>query len=227
MSAYRFVRNSVRKKMLLSLSFLAVLSGCSVHLSPAIERLPERVELNGMPVFRGNIYQSGPGALAAMLAQQRIATSPGLLEKPLQLPKEEAHLPANMLRVAREYGLVVYPLAEDLQEVLAQVAAGYPVLIRLEEGTILHTPRYAVVVGYDRNKQRVMLNIGMYTHTLLSFSSFESAWQRADHWAVLIQAPTQLPAQVDAQRWKNAAQQLAQAGQEQAAALALRALEKH
>jgi hypothetical protein len=41
---------------------------------------------------------------------------------------------------------------------------------------------------------------------------------------VLIQAPTQIPANVDQQRWIKAANDLAQAGQEQAAARAKKAL---
>jgi hypothetical protein len=41
---------------------------------------------------------------------------------------------------------------------------------------------------------------------------------------VLIQNPTQIPAQVDQQRWLKAANDLAQAGQEQAATKAKKAL---
>jgi len=59
---------------------------------------------------------------------------------------------------------------------------------------------------------------------MMSFGSFESAFKDAGGWAVLIQNPTQLPAQVDQQRWLKAASDLAQAGQEQAAAKAKKAL---
>ncbi|MBI3904132.1 MAG: peptidase C39 family protein, partial [Pseudomonas fluorescens] len=51
-----------------------------------------------------------------------------------------------------------------------------------------------------------------------------SAFKDAGGWAVLIQNPTQIPAQVDQQRWLKAASDLAQAGQEQAAARAKKAL---
>ncbi|MCY1462556.1 hypothetical protein D9M71_803430 [compost metagenome] len=59
---------------------------------------------------------------------------------------------------------------------------------------------------------------------VMSFGSFESAFKDAGGWAVLIQNPTQLPAQVDQQRWLKAANDLAQSGQEQAAAKAKKAL---
>jgi hypothetical protein len=58
----------------------------------------------------------------------------------------------------------------------------------------------------------------------MSFSDFESKWNSAGHWAILTQRPSQLPANVDAQRWRDSANATAQAGQERAAAQALKVL---
>lgn len=41
---------------------------------------------------------------------------------------------------------------------------------------------------------------------------------------MLVQAPTQIPAKVDRQRWLQAANELSQAGREEAAAQAIQAL---
>lgn len=178
-----------------------------------------------MPFFRGDIYQSGPGALASMLAQQGVHMTPGLLDGPLKLPKDQAQLAETMPAVARQYGLVVYPLNGDLSEALAQVAAGYPVLVRIDDGSLWwKTERYGVLVGYDRDKDKVQVNIGLSPREEMSFGAFASAWHSAGSWGVLIQAPNQLPAQVDRQRWASAAQELAKAGQEPAAARARSAL---
>jgi hypothetical protein len=190
-----------------------------------IQGLPERVELNGVPAFRSETYQSGPSALASMLSQQGIVITPGLLDKPLHLPGAEADLERNMQVLAREYGMLVYPLEDRLPALLTQVAAGYPVMARLTEGsTFWAEPRYVVVVGYNLQKSTVLLRSGMSRRLPMSFSVFESAWKSADHWAILIQRPSQLPAKVDAQRWQQAANATAQAGQEQAAAQALKVL---
>ncbi|MNN96330.1 hypothetical protein D3C81_2152980 [compost metagenome] len=59
---------------------------------------------------------------------------------------------------------------------------------------------------------------------LKSFSSFESSFKDAGGWAVMIQKPNQIPASVDQQRWLKAANDLGQAGQEQAAAQAKKAM---
>jgi hypothetical protein len=190
-----------------------------------MQRLPDRVELNSVPFFRGNIHQSGPGVLAAMLSQQGVIITPGLLDKPLQLPGDEGKLEQNMQNLARQYGFMVYPLDKELDALLTQVSAGFPVMLRITEGSAWWSkPRYAILVGYNRNKQTVMLHAGMNRRLLMSFSSFNSAWKDAGQWAVLIQGPRQLPAQVDQQRWLSAAKDLSQAGQEQAASEAAKAL---
>ena len=206
---------------------VVALAGCAGSVAPEIKRLPERVELSGR-FYKGVANQSGPQVLASMLSQQNIVITPGLLDKPLHLPGAEAQLQQNMVNLAREYGMVVYPLDATLPALLTQVAAGYPVMVRFTEGSAMWAePRYAILTGYNRQKQTVLLRAGMSQRTLMSFSSFESAFKDAGGWAVLIQNPTQIPAQVDQQRWLKAANDLAQAGQEPAAAKAKKALAAH
>jgi len=213
---------------LLASACVLALAGCAGSVQPDIQRLPERVELNSVPSFRGQMYQSGPGALASMLSQQGVVITPGLLDKPLHLPGAEAQLQQNMQNLAREYGMVVYPLDNQLSALLTQVAAGYPVLVRFTEGsTFWAEPRYAVLAGYNRDKQTVLLRGAKSRRQLMSFSEFESSWKNAGSFAVLIQAPKQLPAKADRQRWLKAVNELAQAGQEQAAARASKALDSH
>ncbi|MGY2228671.1 peptidase C39 family protein [Pseudomonas tolaasii] len=214
------LRSNVKTSLLLACSLgLAACSGQPSRLAG----LPERVELNGVPTFRSEAYLSGPSALASMLSQQGIVMTPGLLDKPLHLPGGEADLERNMQVLAREYGLMVYPLDTQLTAVLAQVSAGYPVMARINPSMWSGT-RYVVVVGFNQQKSTVLLRSGLERRLLMSFSDFESAWKSAGHWAILTQRPSQLPANVDAQRWRDAANATAQAGQEQAAAQAIKVL---
>lgn len=206
---------------------VTALVGCAGSVAPEVKRLPERVELSGT-FYRGEAYQSGPQVLASLLSQQGIVITPGLLEKPLHLPGAEDKLQQNLQSLAREYGMVVYPLDSNLPALLTQVAAGYPVMVRFSEGSAFWAePRYAILSGYDRLKQKVLLRAGMNRRELMSFSSFESALEKSGGWAVLIQKPTQIPAAVDQQRWLKAADALAQAGQEREAAQARKALAQH
>ena len=204
-----------------------LMAGCASVERPDLRHLPERVELNGVPFFRGNANQGGPQVLASMFSEQRIRTTPGLLTKPLKLPGAEDALQSNMEKLASEYGLVVYPLDKSLSALLAQVAAGYPVMLRFTDGTVWSTPRYAMLVGFNRTKQTVLLRAGMERRRLMDFDKFESAWKDAGGWAVLVVSPGQLPADVDRARWLKAANDLSRAGQEQASAKAIQALESH
>ncbi|ALE87687.1 MULTISPECIES: peptidase C39 family protein [Pseudomonas] len=209
---------------LLSVFALAMV-GCASVEPPELRHLPERVELNGVPFFRGNANQSGPQVLASMLGQQRIRITPGLLVKPLKLPGAEASLQDNMEQLAAQYGLMVYPLDTSLAALLTQVAAGYPVMLRFSDGTVWSEPRYAMLVGYNRTKRTVLLRAGMERRRLMDFNKFESAWKDAGGWAVLILSPEQLPANVDKARWLKAANDLSRSGQEQAGARAIKALQ--
>lgn len=209
------------RRLLAACLLAAALGGCASQPSSQLKQLPQRVELSAVPFFRGNANQSAPMALAAILSQQGVRITPGLLD----LPKSPEKLQGGVETAARQYGMVVYPLDASLAALLTQVAAGYPVLVRYQEGSAFWSePRYALLVGFDRYKQRVLLRAGNSRRMPMDFDAFESAWAKEGNWAVLVQQPRQLPAQVDRQRWLKAANDLAQAGQEQAGRQAVNAL---
>ncbi|WP_317890036.1 PA2778 family cysteine peptidase [Pseudomonas sp. JM0905a] len=201
---------------------VAVLAGCGAQpLSSKLQAGPERVELSGVPFFAQNAYQSAPASMAALLTQQGDEVTPGMVEKELQLPQKEASLREGLAATARQHGLIVYPLGNQLGDLLEQVSAGNPVLVHLREGFgWLPSWRYALLVGYDRANQQVLLRQGHKRRALMSFSEFEADWAEAGHWAVLVQAPNQLPASVERVRWLKAADELAAAGQVNAAKMA-------
>ncbi len=212
--------------LLLTSCVLLLVASCSsrVTVAPQVRALPERVELNAVPFFAETAFEGAPGAVAEMLSQQNVVTTPGLVAKKMHLPGQESTIEKNLTRVVNEHGLLVYPLSPQLADVLEQVSAGFPVLVRIDDGSFVSSPRYAVVVGYDRVKQRLLLRSGMSRRLVMSFKSFESAWKEVGNWAVLVQAPAQLPANVDHQRWMAAASQLEQVGQKLAASNAYEAL---
>ncbi|AOE86135.1 PA2778 family cysteine peptidase [Pseudomonas sp. TCU-HL1] len=201
---------------------VALLAGCSAQpLSPKLRAAPERVELSGVPFFAQNAYQSAPASMAALLTQQGDEVTPGMIERELQLPQKEASLREGLAAAARQHGLLVYPLGNQLDDLLEQVAAGNPVLVHLREGFgWMPTSRYALLIGYDLKNQQVLLRHGHERRALMSFSGFESGWSEAGSWAVLVQAPNQLPASVGRARWLKAADELAAAGQVNAAKMA-------
>jgi hypothetical protein len=61
---------------------------------------------------------------------------------------------------------------------------------------------------------------------MVSFEDFQASWGKLGNWAILVQAPAQLPANVDRQRWSSAVEQLEGAGQKLAASTAREALSR-
>ncbi|MBF8674894.1 peptidase C39 family protein [Pseudomonas fulva] len=215
----------VVRQLILACCLGVTLAGCAGTPSTALQGLPQRVELSSVPFYRGNANHSAAMALAAILSQQGAPITPGLLDQPLNLPAGIDSLDTSIPRVARDYGRMVYPLDKRLDALLTQVAAGNPVLVRYQDGSAWWSePRYAVLVGYDRYKQRVLMRAGMQRRLVMAFDDFASAWAKEGRWAILVQPPGQLPADVDRQRWQQAADDLARAGQELAARQAMDSL---
>ncbi len=139
---------------------IVLLTACarSPVLSPEAERLPERVELTDVPFFPQDAYQCGPAALATMLNQRGVLTTPGALKDRVYIPSREGSLQVEMVAAARNHEMLVYPLQPRLDAVLAEVAAGNPVLV-LQNLAFDFYPQwhFAVVVGYDRRERTLIL----------------------------------------------------------------------
>ncbi|HYT16273.1 MAG TPA: PA2778 family cysteine peptidase [Burkholderiales bacterium] len=209
----------------------AILTGCATpQVEALLERpdpeLPQRVELAAVPFFPQELYQCGPAALATVLVHEGVKTSPEALVGQVYLPKREGSLQAEMLAGARRHGLVAYPLAPQLVDVLREVAAGTPVVV-LQNLTFDFAPRwhYAVVVGYDLPREEIVLRSGTTFRLSMTLSNFERVWARSRHWAMVALPPQRLPVTAAADSYVAAAVALerldaAAARQAYAAALA-------
>lgn len=209
----------------LSFALIVLLAGCakSPLLPPETSRLPERVELSSVPFFPQSAYQCGPAALAAMLNQRGVVTSPGLLKDRVFIPGREGSLQVEMVAAARTHDLLVYPLEPRLEALLSEVAAGNPVLV-LQNQAFDWYPRwhFAVLVGYDRRERTLILRSGTTRRWLTDFTSFDKTWARAGRWAVLTLPADKLPAQAQLRPWLKAASDLEETGRVEAAQRAYR-----
>lgn len=163
-------------------------------MSAVAHNTTPHIELTGVPFFAQEAHQCGPAALATVINEAGIEISPQALVSQVYLPAREGSLQADMLAASRRYGLVAYPLAPSLEDVLAEVAGGTPVLI-LQNLAFDWYPvwHYAVVVGYDLDRGEMILRSGLERCARISLSTFERTWARADYWAIVVVPPQRLP----------------------------------
>jgi tetratricopeptide (TPR) repeat protein len=159
-----------------------------------------QADLSSVPFFAQKEYECGPAALAMVMAAAGVVVKPEELVEQVYLPARKGSLQVEMLAATRQRGLVAYPLKPALQDLLAEVAAGHPVLVFQNVSLPIYPVwHYAVVIGYDLDRNTITLHSGETERMELSLFTFERIWARGSYWAMLALAPDQLPATAELQ----------------------------
>lgn len=152
-----------------------------------------RVELTDTPFFPQSRYQCGPAALATVLVAGGVEITPDALAPHIYIPERKGSLQSEIIAVTRRHGRLPYVLEPDLQALLAEVAAGTPVLVMQNLGVdFLPQWHYAVVIGYDSGSDSLLLRSGTDERLRMKRRRFEATWQRAQRWA-MVAAPLDQP----------------------------------
>ncbi|MEW5943560.1 MAG: PA2778 family cysteine peptidase [Pseudomonadota bacterium] len=209
--------------------FLALLGGCAAQQTQALlkeraARLPVRSELTETPFFPQETHQCGPASLAMALNAAGARTTPQELADLVYLPGREGSLQVEMLAAARRRGAFAYELEPRLEVVLTEVAAGTPVVV-LQNLALSWYPlwHYAVVVGYDLEREEVVLRSGLDRRQVLPLSTFEHTWRRSGYWAMVVLPPGRMPRTATESVYVSAAVALERAGPPRAAQAAYEA----
>ena len=167
--------------------------------------LPQQAVLQGVPFFPQEDYQCGPAALAMVLRSAGLAVEPEQLVSQVYLPGRQGTLQTELLVAARRHGLPAYVLQPTVAAVLREVAAGHPVLVfqnlGLSAWPVWH---YAVVIGFDREHNQLLLHSGRTAQLAMSLFTFERTWARGDHWAMVALPVAQVPATAQADAYAQA-----------------------
>lgn len=209
-----FLRTPAAAGVLFCAALLA-LGGCAAPPQlAALQRdwpgaLPDRVTLSEVPFFAQEDHLCGPASLAMVAQAAGSLVTPEALTPLVYLPGRQGALQVEMLAATRRQGLVPVLVAPQLGSVLAEVAAGSPVLILQNLGlSFAERWHYAVVMGYDRARQEVVMHSGTTAAMRMPLNTFEHTWARSGHWAVRVASPDKIPPTATPQTWARAAASL-------------------
>ncbi len=126
-----------------------------------------------------------------------VLRTPQQLESQVYLPARHGALQPEMLAAPRRAGLLTVPLSPELGAVLREVAAGHPVVVLQNVGwSLIPQWHYALVIGFSRNRGRIVLRSGTTERLVMDLPDFARSWERAGRWSFVALPPRELPASV-------------------------------
>lgn len=180
-----------------------LLTGCATPQMASLQQrwpddLPAVATAGKVPFYPQEDYQCGPAALAMAASAAGVSLRPENVLDQVYLPTRKGSLQLEMLAAPRQFGMLGYRLKPEMKILLQEVAAGHPAIV-LQNLSLSLFPvwHYAVVTGFDRNRNVVRLHSGPSRDMEMSLYVFERTWERAGYWAMLTLPPSQLPATAD------------------------------
>ena len=188
------------------------------------EHMPDRIEIAGVPFISQEAYQCGPAAMAMVLNWSKAPAVPQDLIAEVYTPGRQGSLQMGLITAARRYGRLAYTISGP-QKLLAEIAAGHPAIVLQNLGTKFYPVwHYAVVVGFDRFANQVILHTGTDASRPTAWSRFMYTWERGQYWGLVVLPPGHLPRSADENTYLRAVVWLEQAGQWQEAVTAYAAV---
>ena len=140
-----------------------------------------------------------------VLSAAGMGVTPDELVDQVYLPSRKGSLQVEILAATRQKGLLAYTLRPSVQDLLMEVAAGHAVLVFQNVSLPVYPVwHYAVVIGYDLERNTLTLHSGETAGMEMSLFTFERTWERGNYWAMLALTTHQLPVSADAARLSQA-----------------------
>ena len=197
------------------------LSGCAfLSAGPLLQAPggPVRAMVENVPFFAQEELQCGPAALAMALNWSGTAVQPSELVPEVFTPGLKGSLQSALIGASRRHGRVAYPITGS-EALLTELSAGHPVIVLVNLGLSWYPKwHYAVVIGFDQEREEIILHSGLTADEHLSSRVFLNVWRRGDYWGLLVLPPERLPAGAGEGEWLEAVAGLEMTGQWQGAA---------
>jgi tetratricopeptide (TPR) repeat protein len=112
-------------------------------------------------------------------------------------PGMKGSFQVDMISAARRNKTMAIPI-EGLENLLKEIEAGHPVVV-FENLALKWIPQwhYAIVFGYDLDKQTVAMHSGPEANKQWDIRKFERSWKLGDYWALVVLPPGELSVVAD------------------------------
>lgn len=171
-----------------------------LDLGPAGTEMPE-VVLADLPFHQQQEHHCGPASLLTLLEASGVEAEYESVAERVYVPGLEGSLQPEMVAAARQFDRIAYVLPPDPAAVFAELEEGRPVLVLLNLG-LPSSPvwHYAVVVGTDPERNRILLHSGARPFTHQRASRWLRRWNWGGRWAMVLLAPGEWPGLADRDR---------------------------
>jgi len=196
---------------------LLVVSGCVTKAvqtedflkNPSVNVAPLN-QITSVPFIDQSAGQCGPATLTmAMNWAGRMITVEELTPQ-VFTPEMKGSLQTDMVSASRRQGLMAVPIS-GLSSLLSEINDGHPVIV-FENLALSWLPQwhYAIVFGYDLQKEEVIMHSGPEAFKHWDMRKFERSWMLGKYWGLVV-----LPAGEIVQSASEFANATAAAGLEQ------------
>ncbi len=181
-------------------------------------QVPRFKELSQVPYYSQTRYFCGPATVATVMAHLGQTRPLEEIGEKVYLPGRRGSLQTDVVSALRRYGYLVYRLEPRLTHLIQEINAGRPIIV-LQNLSLQMAPRwhYAVVIGYDLDREKLILRSGKRQRLLTPFNVFTRTWKRSDYWAIVVLKPGDLPVDAEPLAYFEAVSGLEQTQQWQAA----------
>lgn len=177
-----------------------------------------------VPFINQDIGQCGPATLTMAMNWAGKPVTVEEIAPQVYTPKMKGSFQTDMITTARRQGLIAIPIS-GLQNLLIEIEKEHPVIV-FENLALTWLPQwhYAIVFGYDLNKETVLMHSGPEKDKIWDIRKFERSWKLADYWGLVVLPPDELSATASELEHSRAAAGLEQVGHRDEAAIAYRAI---
>src|SRR3989304_6829294 len=170
---------------------VAVLAGCSLNLygdTAFSVETPASSYVRDVPFYPGEEYQCGPAVLASVLNYHGYDIKPEDISKEIYLQNIRGTLNIDMASFARRFGdVTVKEFQGDITLLKESLSLGYPLIVFVDLGIwSIRKGHYMLVVGYDDNREEVIVYSGAVRDKLIRYKNFMRIWKRGSYWALRI-----------------------------------------